>query len=96
MIRVHETDNASTVAFNLDDWMQVDSYVRTLAANVGTRLLAAGSPNMMQIGGPSYSAKLESQTRGTVDLTAEPVAVHGNCYTCYCYFDRTAGNGTYA
>jgi hypothetical protein len=99
-VRVHETDSAGTVAFNLDDMVQLDSYVRTLAANVGTRLLAAGDyagfPHIASSAGQlTYRAVLESQSRGRVEVVAGPERGHAHdCYTCYCAFDRSAGNAT--
>jgi hypothetical protein len=94
-VRVHETDSTGTVAFNLDDMPQLDRYIRCLAANVGTRLLAAGSPNMNTIGAPAYSAVLTSDTRGRIEVTATFERHHRrDCYTCYLGFDRSAGNAT--
>ncbi len=100
MIRVHESDDNGTVAFNLDDMVQLDSYVRTLAANAGTRLLAAGAfagfPHIASTAGSlTYRALLESQSRGKVEVVAGPESFHArDCYTCYCAFDRSAGNAT--
>lgn len=102
MIRIHETDKDGTVAFNLDDMAQLDRYIRTVAANAGTRLLAAGAfaefPHIApSCGSLTYRALLESQSRGRIEIVAGPASLHArDCYTCYCGFDRTAGNGTAA